>query len=43
VFPDAEELGRMMRRTGLEEVRYQRLGFGTVALHVGRRRQMAGF
>ena len=42
VFPDAEELGRMMQRAGLERVRYQRLGFGTVALHVGRRRQMCG-
>ena len=42
VFPDAEALGRMMQRAGLEQVRYQRLGFGTVALHVARRRHTAG-
>lgn len=38
VFPDAIELGRKMQRAGLEQVRFLRLGFGTVALHVGTRR-----
>jgi demethylmenaquinone methyltransferase/2-methoxy-6-polyprenyl-1,4-benzoquinol methylase len=37
VFPNAVALGHMMRRAGLEQVRFLRLGFGTVALHVGQR------
>ena len=34
-FVDAEELAAMMRAAGLQEVRYQKLMVGTVALHVG--------
>ncbi|WP_040668137.1 ubiquinone/menaquinone biosynthesis methyltransferase, partial [Nitrolancea hollandica] len=34
-FPDARKLGRMMRRAGLEQVRFKLLTMGTVALHVG--------
>ena len=34
-FYDAEELATIMRESGLEEVEYSRLGFGTVCLHWG--------
>jgi len=34
-FPRADELAAIMRRAGLVNVRYRRLGFGAVALHVG--------
>ena len=34
-FPDADRLSLMLRETGLVEVDYQLLGFGTVALHRG--------
>lgn len=37
VFPDAENLGQTMIRAGLVNVRYLRLGAGTVALHVARK------
>lgn len=36
-FPDAEDLGQTMIAAGLTNVRYLRLGGGTVALHVARR------
>ena len=34
-FPRAHDLAELMRHTGLEDVRYQLLGFGTVAIHSG--------
>jgi len=34
-FPEASVLAATMRRAGLEDVRYRRLGLATVALHVG--------
>ena len=34
-FPDADALAAVMRAAGLTRVRYQRLGFGAMALHVG--------
>jgi demethylmenaquinone methyltransferase/2-methoxy-6-polyprenyl-1,4-benzoquinol methylase len=34
-FPDARRLGLMMRRAGLEQVRFKLLTMGTAALHVG--------
>jgi demethylmenaquinone methyltransferase/2-methoxy-6-polyprenyl-1,4-benzoquinol methylase len=34
-FPRADELAGIMSRAGLTNVRYRRLGFGAVALHVG--------
>jgi demethylmenaquinone methyltransferase/2-methoxy-6-polyprenyl-1,4-benzoquinol methylase len=34
-FPKAHDLAELMRATGLEDVRYQLLGFGTVAIHSG--------
>lgn len=34
-FPPAHELADMMQETGFEDVRYQMLGFGTVAIHSG--------
>jgi demethylmenaquinone methyltransferase/2-methoxy-6-polyprenyl-1,4-benzoquinol methylase len=34
-FPRADELAAIMSRAGLTGVRYRRLGFGAVALHVG--------
>lgn len=34
-FPRADELAAIMSRAGLANVRYRRLGFGAVALHVG--------
>jgi demethylmenaquinone methyltransferase/2-methoxy-6-polyprenyl-1,4-benzoquinol methylase len=34
-FPDADGLAALMARAGLGGVRYRRLGFGAVALHVG--------
>jgi demethylmenaquinone methyltransferase / 2-methoxy-6-polyprenyl-1,4-benzoquinol methylase len=36
-FPDAEALGRLMIEAGFRNVRYLRLGMGTVAIHVGRK------
>lgn len=39
VFPDAETLGQLMYRAGLQSVRYHRLAAGTVALHTGRKPQ----
>jgi demethylmenaquinone methyltransferase/2-methoxy-6-polyprenyl-1,4-benzoquinol methylase len=36
-FLAADPLARLMEEVGLAEVRYRRLGWGTVALHVGRR------
>ena len=34
-FPDPEQLAATMRRAGLTEVTYRRLGLGSVALHTG--------
>jgi demethylmenaquinone methyltransferase/2-methoxy-6-polyprenyl-1,4-benzoquinol methylase len=34
-FPKAYDLAELMRSTGLDDVRYQLLGFGTVAIHSG--------
>ena len=34
-FPRADELAAIMAAAGLVGVRYRRLGFGAVALHVG--------
>jgi demethylmenaquinone methyltransferase/2-methoxy-6-polyprenyl-1,4-benzoquinol methylase len=34
-FPPAEEIAATMRRVGLEDVRFKRLGLGSVALHWG--------
>ena len=34
-FPDADELAARMSEAGLVRIRYRRLGFGAVALHVG--------
>ena len=34
-FPPAAELAAVMSRAGLVRIRYRRLGFGAVALHVG--------
>lgn len=34
-FPKAHDLAELMRETGLEDVGYQLLGFGTVAIHSG--------
>ena len=34
-FVAPPELARMMTRAGLRDVRYRRLGLGTIALHVG--------
>ena len=34
-FYDADDLAAIMRDTGLKEVAYQRLGFGTVCIHWG--------
>jgi demethylmenaquinone methyltransferase/2-methoxy-6-polyprenyl-1,4-benzoquinol methylase len=34
-FPPAHELAEMMHDAGFEDVRYQMLGFGTVAIHSG--------
>jgi demethylmenaquinone methyltransferase/2-methoxy-6-polyprenyl-1,4-benzoquinol methylase len=39
-FLDARELAATMRQAGFETVRFRRLGFGAVSLHVGIR---AGF
>lgn len=36
-FPNQETLAAMMRRAGFDEVRYQNLTGGVVALHLGRR------
>jgi demethylmenaquinone methyltransferase/2-methoxy-6-polyprenyl-1,4-benzoquinol methylase len=36
-FPPAHELAEMMQEAGFEDVRYQLLGFGTVAIHSGAR------
>jgi demethylmenaquinone methyltransferase/2-methoxy-6-polyprenyl-1,4-benzoquinol methylase len=35
-FPRAVELAAIMSQAGLDDVRYRRLGFGAVALHVGK-------
>ncbi len=35
VFYDAEDLSNILRESGLQNVGYQRLGFGTVCLHWG--------
>ncbi len=35
-FPGAEELARMMDAAGFQDVRYERLTFGVVAIHTGR-------
>lgn len=34
-FPNADELAEIFRDAGLQDVRFEMLGFGTVALHVG--------
>ena len=34
-FPKAHDLAELMRSAGLDDVRYQLLGFGTVAIHSG--------
>jgi demethylmenaquinone methyltransferase/2-methoxy-6-polyprenyl-1,4-benzoquinol methylase len=34
-FVTPAELGRLMERVGLREVRYRRLGLGTIAIHLG--------
>ena len=34
-FPEPEQLARTMRRSGLVDVSFRRLGLGSVALHVG--------
>jgi demethylmenaquinone methyltransferase/2-methoxy-6-polyprenyl-1,4-benzoquinol methylase len=34
-FLTAQQLAAMMERIGLQGVRYQMMGLGTVALHVG--------
>ena len=34
-FPNPEQLAATMRRAGLDDVNYRRLGLGSVALHVG--------
>lgn len=36
-FPAAHDLAERMRGTGLEDVQYSLLGFGTVAIHSGKR------
>lgn len=36
-FPPAHELAEMMHEAAFEEVTYQTLGFGTIAIHSGRR------
>ena len=36
-FPPAHELAEMMQAAGFEDVTYQMLGFGTVAIHSGER------
>jgi demethylmenaquinone methyltransferase/2-methoxy-6-polyprenyl-1,4-benzoquinol methylase len=33
-FPDAEELSALLRESGFREVRYERMTFGIVALHL---------
>ncbi len=35
VFYDADELAALMTESGLDSVTYQRLGFGTVCIHMG--------
>jgi demethylmenaquinone methyltransferase/2-methoxy-6-polyprenyl-1,4-benzoquinol methylase len=34
-YPDADGLARILREAGLRDVKYRRLGFGSVALHTG--------
>ena len=36
-FPDAAGLSRLLTEAGLSDVRYRKLGFGTVSVHWGRR------
>lgn len=38
-FPPAHELAERMKAVGLEDVRYALLGFGTVAIHSGKKAQ----
>ena len=35
IFPDADLLSRIMEESGLLDVRYKLVGFGTVAIHQG--------
>jgi demethylmenaquinone methyltransferase/2-methoxy-6-polyprenyl-1,4-benzoquinol methylase len=35
-FPEADDLAQTMRSVGLVDVRFRRLGLGSVAIHVGR-------
>ena len=35
IFPDADRLSSIMEESGLVDVRYRRVGFGTVAIHQG--------
>ena len=35
IFPDADLLSRIMEESGMVDVRYQLVGFGTVAIHQG--------
>ena len=41
-FYDADQLARMLEELGLENVQYQRLGFGTVCLHRGDKPAVCG-
>ena len=34
-FPSAQELATLMEKAGLRNVRYRKLGLGSVAIHVG--------
>jgi ubiquinone/menaquinone biosynthesis C-methylase UbiE len=36
-FPTPNQLGIIMRQAGLIDVRWRRLSFGAVALHIGRK------
>ncbi len=36
-FPDADHLAKLMVDAGFSNVRYQRLGFGAIAVHVGQK------
>jgi demethylmenaquinone methyltransferase/2-methoxy-6-polyprenyl-1,4-benzoquinol methylase len=36
-FPPPDRLANILREVGLQDVRWRRLGFGSVALHVGRK------
>lgn len=41
-FPPAHELADMLHEAGFEDVKYQLLGFGTVAIHSGTRPDVGG-